>query len=281
MFLGPRLWADSKTTDSQGTDGQAHLTKYCKHIRMRLECVEPLDLDSHEAMLHGELSDCCNALDALPGNLVEMPANGSTLDALAGDFWKTGGSLYQSLANVVAQTETWKACVDLWIKNRDVVTTLATQLKRLTTQLAERTFDSEGQNCQDMCTLMGEAVQFLTDNVSNAPQELISNFQTLLEDQAQKFIVFQLKTVEAAIGFRAEGDHGHAAQAEVDLGWISKLVLETLLAFSVAAWVIDMQELVAALQKRIHSAIFSSELWTNLGSATTQFANGKHSNDAE
>ena len=38
------------------------------------------------------------------------------------------------------------------------------QLKRLTTQFAEHTFDSKGQNCQDMCTLSGEAVQFLTDN---------------------------------------------------------------------------------------------------------------------
>ena len=166
------------------------MTTYCKHIRMRLECVEPLGLDSHEAMLHGELSDCRNALGALQDDLVEMPANGSTLDALAGDFGKTGGSFCESLANAVAQTDTWKARVDLWIENRDVVTTLAAQRKRLTIQLAERTFVSEGQNCQDVCTLLGEAVQFLTDNVSNVPQELISNFQTLLEDQAQKFIVF-------------------------------------------------------------------------------------------
>ena len=56
---------------------------------------------------------------------------------------------------------------------------------------------------------------------------------------------------------------------------------ETLLAFSMAAWVIDMQELVAALHKRIHSAIFSSELWTKLDSATTRLANGKHPDDAE
>ena len=96
----------------------------------------------------------------------------------------------------------------------------------------QNAFDSEGQNCQDMCTLLGEAVHFLTDNVSSAPQELISNFQTLVEDQAQKFIVFQLKTVEAATGFRADGEHGHVAQAKADLGWISKLVQVTLLALS-------------------------------------------------
>ena len=160
------------------------------------------------------------------------------------------------------------------------MTTLAAQLKRLTTQLAERTYDSEGQNCQDKCALLGEAVQFLTDNVSNVPQELISKFQTLVEDQAQKCIVFQLKTVDAAIRFRAEGDHGHAAQAKVDLGWISKFVQETLLVFTVAAWFIDMQELVM-LHKRIHGAIFSSELWTKLGSATTQLAKGTHTVDAE
>ena len=143
------------------------------------------------------------------------------------------------------------------------------------------TFDSEGQNCQDVCTLLGATVQFLTDNISNAPQEFTSNFQTLVEDQAQKFVVFQLKTVEAAIGFRAEGDHGHAAQAKVDLGWISKLVQGALLAFPMAEWVTDMQELVAALHKRIHSAVFSRELWTKLGRATTQLANGKHPDDAE
>ena len=106
---------------------------------MRLECVEPLDLDSHEPMLHCELSDCCNALGALLGDLVEMPADGGTLDALAGHFGKTGGSFYQSLANAVAQTEQWKTRMYLWMKNRDVVTTLAAPLKRHTTQLAMRT----------------------------------------------------------------------------------------------------------------------------------------------
>ena len=201
---------------------------------MRLELVEPLDLDSHEAVLRSELPDCCNALGALLGDFVEMPANRCTLDALAGDFGKTGGSFYQSLANAVAQTETRKARIELWIKNRDVVTTLAAPLKRFTTQLAERTLDSEGQNCQGMCTLLGEAVQFLTDNVSNAPQELISKFPDAAGDHVQKFIVFQLKLVEAAIDFRADGDHVHAAQAKVDLGCTSKLVQETLLAFSMA-----------------------------------------------
>ena len=73
-----------------------------------------------------------------------MPADGGTFDALGGHFGKTGGSFYQSLANAVAQTEQWKARTDLWLKNRDVVTTLAAPLKRLTTQLAVRTFDSDG-----------------------------------------------------------------------------------------------------------------------------------------
>ena len=74
----------------------------------------------------------------------------------------------------------------------------------------------------------------------------------------KKFIVFQLKTVEAAIDLRADGDHGQAAHAKVDLGWISKFVQETLLAFP--ARVIDTQDLVAALHKRIDGAVFSSEL---------------------
>ena len=84
-----------------------------------------------------------------------MPADGGTLDALAGHFGNTGRSFYQSLANAVAQMEQWKARMDLWLRNSDVVTTLAAPLKRLTTQLAGRTFDSEGQNCQDMCALLG------------------------------------------------------------------------------------------------------------------------------
>ena len=96
----------------------------------------------------------------------------------------------------------------------------------------------------------------------------------------KKFLVFQLKTLEADIDHRADGDHGQSAHTKVDLGW-SKLVQETLLAFPMAAWVIDTQDLVVALHKRIDGAVFSSELWTKLDSATTQLANGNHIDDAE
>ena len=42
-----------------------------------------------------------------------------------------------------------------------------------------------------------------------------------------------------------------------------------------------MQELVAALHRSIDGAVFSSELWIKLGSATTQLDNGKHPDDPE
>ena len=168
-------------------------------------------------MLHGELSDGCNAFGALLGDIVEMPANGCTLDALAGDFGKTDGSFYESLANVVAQTETWKARMDLWIKkNRDVVTTLAPRSRDLRHSLQSAHSTVRGRTVKTCARCWAKRCKFFTDNVSHAPQELISNFQTLVEDQVHKFIVFQLS---------------HAAQAMVDLVWISKFVQETLLAF--------------------------------------------------
>ena len=43
-----------------------------------------------------------------------------------------------------------------------------------------------------------------------------------------------------------------------------------------AAWVIDTQDLVAALHKRIDCAVLSSKLWTILGYTTTQLANVKN-----
>ena len=95
------------------------------------------------------------------------------------------------------------------------------ELKKLTTQFAEHTLTVRGRTVKTCARCRARRCNSSQTMSPMPPQELISNFQTLVEDYAQKFIVSQLKTVEAAIDFRADGYHGQAAHAKVDLVWIS------------------------------------------------------------
>ncbi len=132
----------------RGADGQAHVTKYYKHIRMRLDCVEPLDLDSR----------LCWTENYQIVATLWVPCR-RTLWRCQRTGTRSTPFVEISARRVEAWPMRWRRRRRgrrAWTHGSETGTRPSSRGSRYST------FDSEGQNSQDMWTLLGEAVQFLT-----------------------------------------------------------------------------------------------------------------------